>query len=287
VPDGRRTIKAVLEWAWEVLQAAGVSSARGDAELLLEACLGVSKTHLYAHPERELTEDEWDRFQGLVSRRSGHEPVWYVIGRAWFMDLELLVDRRVLIPRNETELLAQEALAEARRTRRSLVIADICTGSGCLAIFLALHLKNARLFATDVSADALDVARENARRHGVLEAITFLQGSFLEPAPSGLDMVVANPPYVSTDEMEHLPPEVRDYEPHLALFAGRKGTEAAEATAAQAAAKLTPGGVLMMEIGFGQAEQALAIVAGKRCFHEIEILKDEAGIDRVVKARRV
>lgn len=293
VSAGPRTIEDALEWALRVLERAGIAGARGEAELMLEACLGVSKAHLYAHPERELAADEWARLREWVFRRSKGEPVWYVIGRAWFMGLEFLVDRRVLIPRNETELLAQEALKEGRKSQPGaavphwLRIADVCTGSGCIAVFLGLRLKNAKIFATDISRDALDVARENARRHGVLEAIWFTQGSYLEPLPSGLDMVVANPPYVSTEQMNDLPPEVRDYEPRLALHAGPKGTEAIGAIAIQAADKLKPTGLLLMEIGSGQGGQAREILLGSGLFGEIVTVKDDAGVDRIIKASRV
>jgi release factor glutamine methyltransferase len=293
VSAGRRTIEDALEWGQEVLERAGIAGARGEAELMLEACLGVSKAHLYAHPERELAADEWARLREWVFIRSKHEPVWYVIGRAWFMGLEFLVDRRVLIPRHETEVLAGEALREAGKSQpRAAVpdrlrIADVCTGSGCLAIYLSLGLKQVEIFATDISRDALDVARENARRHGVLEAISFTQGSYLEPVPSGLDMVVANPPYVSTEQMKDLPPEVRDYEPRLALHAGPKGTEAIGAIATQAADKLKPGGLLLMEIGFGQGGQAREILKQNAAFAEVEVLKDLAGIDRIARGRKV
>jgi len=281
-----RTVEDGLGWARRVLEEAGVSSARADAELILEVCLGVSKAYLYAHRERELAAEKWACLREWVFRRRAREPVWYIIGRAWFMALEFLVDRRVLIPRNETELLAQEALKEAEAIEGPARIADVCTGSGCIAIFLGLRLKNAKIFATDISADALDVARENARRHGVLEAITFLQGSYLEPLPSGLDMVAANPPYVSSEEMKSLPAEVRDYEPHEALLAGPTGTEAIEAIAAQAADKLRVGGVLLMEIGFRQGEEALRIVKERSGFTEVEIVKDLAGTERIARGRK-
>src|SRR5579885_1241427 len=205
------------------LREAGGSSSDLDAAVLLGHVLGVSRGALYTHPERQLSEAEQAMYTALIERRAQGEPVAYLTGHREFMGLDFLVDRRVLIPRPETEFLVEAALAEVQRREEmslpSLRVADIGTGSGAIAIALAAHEPRLPLiYATDLSADALLLAEENARRLKVAERVRFLQGDLLEPLPEPVDLLLANLPYVASDEAEILPVDVREYEPHLAIF---------------------------------------------------------------------
>lgn len=269
------TVRDALGGAVDALAAVGIETPRFDAELLLEAATGWDRTRL-ADPEVGVPSEAARRFGEAVRRRLRREPVAYILGRKGFRSIELAVDRRVLIPRPETELLVELALE--LRPRRVL---DVGTGSGAVALAIATELPDCEVVATDTSAEALEVARANAERLGLAERVEFVQAT-LPPSPGQLDMIVANLPYVSEADWAGLEPEVTRWEPREALLAGPDGLDAIRAVVpAVSAATRT----LVLEAGEGQAT-AVAELVREAGFGEVEVRRDLAGIERVVKATR-
>ena len=243
--------------AWGRGRLAETDEAEWAAKRLLAHVQGCTLSELFAYPDRRLAGQEAAAYRALVERRAQHEPVAYLVGHRGFLELDLLVDRRVLIPRPETELLVERAVALARRSGTTLRVADVGTGSGAIAIGLAVALPQAELpaaaiYALDRSPDALEVARQNAALHGVAERITFLEGDLLAPLSTPVDLIVANLPYVTEDEYAALPPGIRDYEPRAALVAGADGLDAIRRLLHTARPHLSPGGVILLEIGAAQ-----------------------------------
>lgn len=284
------TVASALASALPALMAAGVDTPRLDAQLLLAWTLKARREDLARDPERLLTERERVIFEKAVALRTERRPLPYITGEAWFYGHSFKINRAVLIPRPETEDLALAAL-EICRNEPAPTLADIGTGSGCLAVTLALEHPGARVWATDLSADALKLARKNVARYALAERVTLLHGDLLGPLPSGLrfDIIVSNPPYVLEADLPGLQPEVRDYEPVLALSgepgaAGPDGTALHRRLLAEAPAHLGPGGRLLMEVGQGQAE-AVAQSARDFGYDEVMIRTDMAGIGRVVLGR--
>jgi len=249
---------------------------------LLAATLGLDRVGLYVNFERPLQADELAAYRERVRRRAGREPLAYILGQAEFWSLPLKVTPEVLIPRPETELLVEEALP--RLSGRQQVL-DVGTGSGALAIALAHERQELLVTAIDVSPAALAVAADNARSNGVAERIRFAQHDLGQLPPGPFDLVVANPPYVPSGELAALMPEVRDFEPQLALDGGIDGLDAYRALARQAGAVLTAAGWLLVEVGSGQAPAVQELFAGAG-LKEILVSRDLAGIERVVGGRR-
>ena len=281
------TVADALASAVPPLTAAGVDTPRWDAQLLLAWTLHARREDLARAPERVLTAREQVIFAKAVALRTGRRPLPYITGEAWFYGRPFKINRAVLIPRPETEELVQAAL-DACPDRDGLRIADIGTGSGCLAVTLALARLTAQVWATDLSALALNVARKNVVRYGLGERVTLREGDLLAPLPPGvrLDVIVSNPPYVAEAELPGLMPEVRDYEPRLALSgdtgaAGTDGTALHRRLLAEAPAYLAPGGRLLLEVGAGQAD-AVADAARAAGYAEVFVRRDFAGIGRVV-----
>ncbi len=254
-------------------------TALADAALLLQHLCGIDRAGLIAHPERKLVREELAAYQALVERRLRFEPVQYILCEQEFYGLALTVTPAVLIPRPETELLVEAVLA---RVQPEALIVDIGTGSGAIAIALAVALPQARLVAVDVSAAALAVARGNARRHGVEGRAQFVEGDLLAGVGQ-VDAVVSNPPYVPAGDAAEMHPQVREHEPGLALFAGEDGLAVYRRLVPQAHEKLAPGGLLAMEIGYGQRDALAGLLEGWR---GVEFLADLQGIARVVVAFR-
>ncbi len=270
----------------EAKQRIGVASdgASLDAQVLLAETLGVDRAYLLAHPEAELTEQQAARFAGLVSRIAGGEPLPYILGRRAFYDRELIVTPDVLIPRPETELLLERAL-NAARGLAAPVVADIGTGSGALAVTFAANVPDAGVFAVDVSAAALSVARRNARAQGVMDRIAFLHGDLLTPLIERgvrLDILMANLPYIATGELAAL--AVSRHEPLQALDGGADGLALIRRLLGQVEKVSKPGAVIFLEIGAGQGEAVLAL-AGGLPLSGAEVFNDYAGLDRVVELR--
>jgi release factor glutamine methyltransferase len=268
-----------------ILTDAGVASARLDAELLLAAALRADRTSLHVRPETVPAAAELDAFTAMIQRRALREPLAYIIGHKEFWSLDFEVTPAVLIPRPETEVAVEAALAILRvRGPEAMSICDVGTGSGCIAIALAHALSSASVVAADVSRAALEVAERNATRHGVRDRIDFVQSDLLAAVRGRhFDLIISNPPYVAAEEMAVLEPEPRR-EPELALNGGPGGLECIRWLLAEAAEALVPGGWLVMEIGADQATvvQTMAAVDG---YSSARIAPDYAGAPRVLVAQ--
>lgn len=288
------TVGEALAWAADRLARCGVPSPRTDARILLGCATSLAAETLLAHPERPLMQYEWDRFREMVGRRERREPVQYITGRAEFLSREFVVTPDVLIPRPETELVAEEALSLLRAAfppQEDLKLADLGTGSGVLAVTMALAFPGANVHAVDVSAAALAVARVNAERHGVAARVNFHKGDLWEPlARAGLrgrlHGVVSNPPYVAEPDLAGLMPDVRDYEPRVALAAGADGLSCLRRVVSRAAEFLRPRGCLVLEVGAGQAGAVCGLLAETGNFASIGSRRDYAGHERVVFGTR-
>jgi release factor glutamine methyltransferase len=272
--------------AGEVLQAARLRLAatsqhpRRDAEVLLAHVLGGDQAALLTHPERLLSPAQADRFENLLRRRLASEPIQYLTGAQEFFGLLLEVSPHVLIPRPETEHLV-EAVLERFGGEAKARIVDVGTGSGAIAVALAHALTRSRVTAVDFSSAALEVARRNAQRHGVMERVRLLHSDLLAAIDSAdFDAVVSNPPYIADGEL--LEPQVSNYEPHSALYAGPTGLEIYERLIPQARRVLKPQGWLVLEIGHGQQPALEALLSGWRA---VRFLPDLQGIPRVVEAQ--
>jgi len=253
-PAAEWTIRALMEWTEKHFLQRGIESPRLEAQLLLAHALGCKKTELYTRWNEPIIEEKRTRFRELIKRRLDGCPVQYLLGEREFFLLMLDVTPAVLIPRPETEVLVTEALALLKALPTARVL-DIGTGSGAIALALAHRAKAALVTAIDISADALEVAKRNAVKHGLAERVRFLQGDLLAPvAGESFEIIVSNPPYVTSAEFAALPPHVRDFEPRLALEAGPDGFAIYDRLIPSAALQLVPGGTLLLEIGSTQEE---------------------------------
>jgi len=264
------------------LRAAGIENAEREAAALAAWAVGVPLAAAFAHPERELSADEETRLRRSVQRRAAREPFAYITGRAEFYGLELEVDRRVIIPRPETEHVVEQALAIAREFERP-VIADVGTGSGCIAVAIACNLGGATIYATDCSHGALEAAAANVRRHHLERQVRLLAGDLLQPLPEAVHVIACNPPYIGSGEFARLMPEVRDYEPRPALDGGEDGLAVIRRLILDAPRHLRDRGTLVMELGATQGPRVLALAATR--FPEARIERDLAGLDRVLVTR--
>ncbi len=269
----------------EHLAAAGTPAPRLEAELLLRCVLQVDRAALYTRWEHEVPSAAWTRYRHLLDARAVGHPVHYLIGEREFMALRFAVDPRVMIPRPETEVLVESVLGYFQ-DHPTPTFVDVGTGSGCIAVSLATSLPAARVFAIDVSPEALEVARANAVRHQVQAQVTFLEGALLRPLPAEcehqIDAIASNPPYIPSSQAATLPTEVRDYEPGVALFAPGEGTEIHAQLIRDAPRWLRPAGLLGLEVGLGQAEGVARMMRQDGRFAPVRIFKDLAGVDRVV-----
>jgi release factor glutamine methyltransferase len=275
----------LLRWTTGYLTDKGLPEPRLNAELLLADTLGVKRLDLYLQFDRPMRPEELAAFKPRLLRRARREPLQYIAGAAAFRHLTLQVDRRVLIPRPETEVLVERVL-EWARGRTGLAALDVGTGSGAIALSLASEGGAfERVVATDVSADALEVARGNAGRAPPVAALEFRLGAGFAPvAGERFDAIVSNPPYVGDEERESLDPEVRDWEPPVALFAGADGLAVIRELVGRAADHLRPRGLLALEIGAEQADAVAGLIRGTGRFGEPRVHEDYAGRDRIVMA---
>jgi release factor glutamine methyltransferase len=280
------SIAESLVQASQMLRDAGVPEARREASSLLSFVIGKDRTFLISHAEDQLSDNDLDRFQQCVSRRATGEPLQYITGVQDFYGREFSVTRDVLIPRPETELLVEAALEVFDASARS--ICDIGTGSGCIAITLLCERNNARAVAADISVAALEVAKQNARTHSVADRIQFVVSDCFESLDAGesqFDLVVSNPPYVSSDMLEGLQREVRDHEPLVALSPGADGLSVIRRLLTEAPAFLKTGGHLIIEIGFDQGDAVRELV-DEKYWRLVAIRPDLQCIPRIVVLRR-
>jgi release factor glutamine methyltransferase len=289
--SARIDVRGALREGMALLRAADVPSHVLAAELLLMHALGRNRTWLYANPEAAIDAAAAEKYFGLIARRTAGMPTQYLTGKQEFWGLEFEVTPAVLIPRPETEHVIEVALERlgAERARGSLRMADVGTGSGCIAVALARELPQAGIVATDISAEALAVARRNAERHGVAERVRFVECNLLEGVEEDaapLNLIVSNPPYVARNEEAQLPREVREHEPHTALFAGASGAEIYKPLIAQAAKRLRRGGLLVVEIGFGALDRVRPLLGDSKTWIDVRVTNDLAGIPRVISAER-
>lgn len=281
-----------IHWASQELIAAGVPNARWDAELLLAHLLGKPPLSLVMLRGEPVTPEIAVAYRALIARRATREPLQYIIGAQEFMGLDLKVDGRVLVPRPETELLVEAALAALAKVLPGLTglpVADICTGSGAIAIALASQCPRLTVFATDISPGAIEVASANARNCGVSDRMSFHTGDLFAPLPvelaGQLALVVSNPPYISTTELASLQDEVQR-EPQLALDGGHDGLVFFRRLVAETPRWLRPGGLLALEIGSDQGEALLDMLCNAGQYDGVSVSTDYAGHDRVVLAWR-
>lgn len=282
----------ILQDACLQLTKAGVDTPEIDAGLLLGHCLGKSRTALFLMAQEEIDLNEIHLFFDFLARRVQREPLAYILGVQEFWSLDFIVTPDVLIPRPETELLIERGLAIRKENSDSKgIILDLCTGSGVIAIVLAKEL-NEPVLAVDLSFTALQIARKNAKLHGVDHLITFVQSDLLSaivPEPC-FSLVLSNPPYVSTQDRDNgLQPEVYNHEPHLALFAGDKGLEVIEKIHDHLLLRLIPGAHLLMEIGYEQRDDIVDLFSAKgindKIFTELRVEKDYSNCDRIFQAK--
>jgi release factor glutamine methyltransferase len=319
------SVRRLLDWTRRFFERKGVEEPRLSAETLLAHALGCERLELYLRLDRAPTPAERDRFRDLVRRRGAQEPLAYLTGRAPFLGFEFEVGPAVLVPRPETEMLVERAVADLRPHREpaaespggrhgpsqtepsatptavlppapaasatppaEFVVVDLCTGSGCIACSLARLLPQARVTATDVSAEALAIAAVNARRLGVADRVRFLQGDLFAALPADhpkADYLLANPPYIPDDKIDRLDPTVRDFEPRHALAGGPDGLAVIRRIVAGAPRLLKPGGRIAVEIGHDQGEAAAALSESVGGASEISILRDFQGQSRVLYVR--
>jgi release factor glutamine methyltransferase len=273
------TLAQALREAAATFESRGIEDPRLVADLLLRHALSISRVRLYQELKRELAPREEAGFGRLIERCLSGEPLAYITGHREFYGLDFYVDQSVLVPRPETELLVERSLALAGE-RNMAAIADIGTGSGAVAVSLALNLPQVRIYATDVSAPALRVARFNCRRHGVEDRVCLLKGDLLSPLPEPVDLIVANLPYVREEEVSSK--GLAGFEPALALSGGGDGLDKIRALCWGLSKELRPGGGLLLEVGMGQSQAVAKLLLSLFPEADIEITPDLAGIERVV-----
>ncbi len=305
------TIGRLIEWTRGFFEKRDVAQPRLEAEILLAHVLGAERIDLYLRYENPVAEDERTAFRDLVRRRAAGEPTRYLVGTCEFLALAFKVTPDCLIPRPETEMLVEEVLrlsgaapaplleegeggegGEGGEMESSgpLTAIDLCTGCGCVAVSLAVRLPDCRVTATDISPAALEVARINAEAHGVADRVTFLEGNLYDALDAAdaapADFLLCNPPYVAEAEWDGLAREIREHEPRDALVAGPDGTEVVERILKGARAYLKPTATLLVEIGAGQGARAAETASTVRGLLDVRVLKDYAGLDRILVAQR-
>jgi release factor glutamine methyltransferase len=290
-----RTPLTLARLAAERLQREGIADPRLEAELLLAGVLGVRRLDLYLQYDRPLTPEEVDAYRSSIRRRLRREPLQYILGKTEFRDLTLRVDARALIPRPETEVLVDTVIAwidghaSASARERGLDIADIGTGTGAIGLSLARQPHVRRVVLTDASPSALQLAAENAAANGLGERVELRAGALFEPLREGesYDIIVSNPPYVAESQRSSLQPEVRDWEPALALFAGPDGMKVLNVLVDGAWRRLKPGGLLALELGLGQAASVAGRIRALHAYTEPAVARDLVGRERIILATRI
>lgn len=288
----KHTISSLILWASTVLQKHNIDSPRLDAEVILSSLLNCERIYLYTYPDNPVEDTIVKQYKQAIQRRAQRTPLQYITNHAEFMSLDFYVDERVLIPRPETELIVDAVIEKSGvfSSEDEILIIDIGVGSGNIAVTLAKKIQNLRMFAIDISQDALAVARINALRHQVSDKITFLCGNIFEPLygykiESKVNFIVSNPPYISIDELDTLQEEVRNFEPHVALVAREDGLSISKHIIESANKWLKQGGFLILEVGETQASKVAQLIRNTKCFKKAEYKKDYQHIHRTVIAQ--
>ena len=285
------TITKLLNWVTQYLADKGIESPRLSAELLLSNVLELKRIELYTNHDKPVTKPDLDKLHKLVKRAGQNEPISYLVGKTEFYSMELLVTPDCLIPRPETELLVQRAIEFLRTRQGKQSVCDLCTGCGCIAVAIAKNFPDAHIIATDICDKALSVAARNIQKHQLQEKITLLSGDLFDPIIPKLDvekfdLIVCNPPYVSTAEYEKLDKNVKDYEPRLALFAGVDGLDIYRRIIEKVDWFLKSDAALILEIGYAQGQAVRELLERIEIFSEIKIEKDFHNNDRIVIANK-
>ena len=264
------------------LSRVGIPDAGLDARLLLEYICNTNHSTLYAHPDKELTEEEEKGYKVLIARRASREPVAYILGNQDFMGLNFKVNENVLIPEQDTETLVEEAL---RYCEDGMRVLDLCTGSGCIALSILNFTNDTKAVCTDISDKALEIATENSEKLGLKERAEFVHADLFPPKDgTKYDLVVSNPPYIASSVIETLAPEVKDFEPRLALDGDEDGLSFYRRIVNEVPEYLYSNGYLIMEIGYDQGQAVKELLEQDNRYHDIEVIKDYSGNDRVVRA---
>lgn len=280
-----KTYRELYEEGRRILEQAGLPDAALDARFLLEEVCGTNLQTLLVFPEKKVTEEEVNQYRAFIQRRKDREPTAMILGEWDFMGLTFRLNKSTLIPEQDTEVLVETALEELKRRglgEAPLRILDLCTGSGCILLSLLHELRNAGGLGTDLAEEALEAARENAVRLGLQERAAFRQGDLWEPVgDERFDLIVSNPPYVPTEVIPTLEPEVRCGEPYAALDGGEDGLVFYRRIMREAAGHLKPSGIIIVESGFDEAPQIAALMQDQK-LRGIRTVKDYGGLDRVV-----
>lgn len=277
-------LKQAYLYGVDKIKELGVENPGIESSLLLSNILGLNRSEIYIHPEREIDSEDVEMFKGILKRRKNREPIAYILGHCEFYSRGFVVSRGVLVPRPETELLVEEALRAASGLYSPRII-DVGTGSGCIAITICGEKRDSKVFATDISYDALRVARLNAKINGVERDIKFLCADFLGCFKRGFfDIVVSNPPYISDSDLALIDPDVRDFEPNRAISGGKDGLYCVRSIVKGSLIVLKNGGWCILEIGHDQEGRVIEIFR-QTGFREISLTNDLSGVSRVIKAR--
>ena len=281
------TIREIINEATRSFEAKEIPSARLDAEVLLAFCLKRDRLEFLKNPEMQISKAQLANFEKLVARRLEWEPVAYITGRKEFWTFELEVNKEVLIPRPDTEVIVEEALSICK-TQNFIKprILDIGTGSGAIALALAKELPQSKIVATDISSSALSMAGKNAHKLKLTKQIQFCQGDLFQPVDGIFDIIVSNPPYIADQEYQELPAGVKNYEPREALWAGQTGMEFYEKLIYQSKNHLKKNGWLLLEIGAKQGESVRNMMESAGGYDRIDVRDDYAGMPRVIKGRK-
>ena len=274
-----------LQQSAHTLSLNGIDDSHTEARMLLGHITKLSPVQIYTQPERTLSQEQESNLQELVERRLCHEPAAYIVNHREFYGIDFYVDSRVLVPRPETELLVDTAIEFASSTylARPLLIADIGTGCGAIAVSLALNLPHSQIYATDVSPLALEVARLNCKSHNVTDRIILLQGNLLEPLPESVDILVANLPYIKSSELANLSPEIIQFEPRIAIDGGENGLDYIRQLLEQAEGRINTNGCILLEIGQNQEKDLSNLIRSLLKKVNFVFISDLNGIKRVVK----
>jgi len=295
------TVSEILHKASQYLKKRGIPEPRIDAEVLLAHVLKIERLEIYLNLDCQLAEKQLSAYEELIERRAEREPVAFIVGYKEFMGLKFFVDKNVLIPRPETEILVENVIRKASDIKKSrsygcsrdnsLVIVDLCTGSGNIAISLAKNIPSCKIYATDISEGAIQVARKNANFHNVEGRVEFLLGNLFSPLEElnsnlSADFVVSNPPYVKTSDLATLQPEIKK-EPVCALEGGNEGLNFYQRIIPEALKYLVDGGYLVMEIGDRQGKEVMDLFKKEKQLCQFQLVTDYAGLDRVVMAQKL